>query len=223
MRRDNEIGAAYAARRRAVVKRILRDIPISHNRPARSGVAVGEAWASASYGDGFRQDAGVIPPALVWFLDCKLDNFAVELALCGRRHTNGVRRPACIPLAGHRLSPVKVSRPAGPISPWTASLAASTRASQSRSRSSRSVSRQQSRRPTRAGIPCPSRSVAGRLPARGVRRPHNPTLQLSSAQSIAVERLDVLVIHQHLRGLMLGRLQLSSALGGHTMIRHVRV
>ena len=49
--------------------------------------------------------------------------------------------------------------------------------------------------------------------ARGVRRPPNPTLQLSSAPSIAVERLDTLANGQHLSGWSLGRLQLSSALG----------
>ena len=59
--------------------------------------------------------------------------------------------------------------------------------------------------------------------ASSVHRPHNPTLQLPSAQSIAVGRLDNFQIWQHSFAYPLGRLQLSFALASDIVTLDVMV
>jgi hypothetical protein len=63
-----------------------------------------------------------------------------------------------------------------------------------------------------APIPRPSRSVAEAFAARSVRRPHNETLQLPGARSIAVERFDSILNGDLLGARMADRRQLSYAL-----------
>jgi hypothetical protein len=72
------------------------------------------------------------------------------------------------------------------------------------------------RRSTRAGVCRPSRSVAECSSAWPLHRPPNEPLQLSGAPSIAVVRLDSILMGKLLSAWTADRPQLSSALGLHT-------